>query len=80
MPKGPHSPYVVDGMKIRILRDRAGWSLSRFAQAVDTDISHLSKVERGLHQPSASLRNRIAEALGISIDEIAELRAGADAA
>lgn len=74
MAKAPHSVFVVDGAKIRHMRDRAGWSLSAFAKELDTDISHLSRIERGKGQPSARLRNRIAEVLAVSLDEIAQLR------
>jgi transcriptional regulator with XRE-family HTH domain len=71
------SPLVVDGPKVRLIRDRAGLTLRQFARDVITDATHLSRVERGLAQPSASLRNRIAARLGVSIDDIARPRQAA---
>lgn len=74
MAKAHHSIYVVDGPKIRQLRDRAGWSLNRFAKALGTDTTHMSRIERGKGQPSPELRNRIANLLRVEIEEIATLR------
>jgi transcriptional regulator with XRE-family HTH domain len=78
----PRSVYVVDGPKIRRMRDRAGFSLSQFAHALGTDISHLSRIERGRGQPGVDLRNRMATVLGVTVEEIAALRepVGASAA
>ncbi len=62
----------VDGPKIRIMRDRAGFSLRQFAREVRADPTHLSRIERGTGSPSPSLRNRIAERLGVTVDDIAK--------
>lgn len=77
MANRPRSVLLVDGPKIRDLRDRAGLSLSAFARDLDTDTSHLSRIERKLGQPSVALRNRIAARLGVSLDEIAQPRQAA---
>lgn len=71
----PQSQFVTDGPKIRIMRDRAGYTLSRFARELGTDVSYLSRIERGLQQPGIELRNRIADKLGVTVDDIARLRA-----
>lgn len=69
----PQSTYVTNGESIRILRDRAGYSLRGFAHKVGTDPSHLSRIERGAGQPSNSLRRRIAEHLGVDPSDISDL-------
>jgi transcriptional regulator with XRE-family HTH domain len=77
MANRPRSVLQVDGDKIRELRDRAGLTLTAFARDVGTDVSHLSRIERGAGGPSNALRNRIAARLGVSIDDIAKPRAKA---
>ncbi|GGM52853.1 hypothetical protein GCM10007977_063040 [Dactylosporangium sucinum] len=56
------------------MRDRAGLSLTAFARDLETDVSHLSRIERGTGQPGVALRNRIAARLGVSLDEITQPR------
>jgi transcriptional regulator with XRE-family HTH domain len=73
----PRSVLEVDGHKIRELRDRAGLTLTAFARELETDTSHLSRIERKLGQPSIALRARIAARLGVSLDEIARPRQAA---
>ncbi len=73
----PQSQFVTNGPAIRILRDRAGYTLSAFADILGTDRSYLSRIERGLQQPGIALRNRIAKELGVTVDDIATLPAAA---
>ncbi len=68
------SAFVTDGPKVRLLRDRAGYTLRKFAAELRVHPAYLSKVERGERQPGIELRNRIATALGVPLDDIAELR------
>ena len=55
------------GAQIR-RRRRARWTtLSELASACEIDISALSKIERGLRDPSLRQMERIASALGTSL-------------
>jgi transcriptional regulator with XRE-family HTH domain len=66
----PQSVLKVDGSKVRELRDRAGLTQKEFAAALSTDPAHLSRIERGLGQPSIKLRSRILARLGVAVDAI----------
>lgn len=70
MNRGQQSRHKVDGPRIRDIRDRAGITLSRLARDLGTDPTHLSRIERGLGQPGIALRNRIAVALGVTVEAI----------
>ena len=64
------SVLKIDGPKVRELRDRRGLTLKDFAAQLDTDKTHLSRIERNLSQPSIRLRTRILERLGVQLDDI----------
>jgi transcriptional regulator with XRE-family HTH domain len=55
------------------MRDRAGYTLTRFAAELGVNVTYLSRIERGLQQPGIVLRNRIAAKLGVDLDDIAHL-------
>lgn len=58
------------GAKIRQLRRARGYGLNEFAELVGVSRGYLSQLERGVKQkPSAALLARIADGLGISVDE-----------
>lgn len=66
-----HRPILAtNGLAIRDIREQAGLTLRGFARHIGTTPIHLSKVERGLVRPQANLRNRIANGLGVAVDEI----------
>jgi transcriptional regulator with XRE-family HTH domain len=68
--QGRQSARRVDGPRIRELREDAGVTLSRFARSINTNPTHLSRIERGLGQPGVELRVAIAAKLGVGLDEI----------
>lgn len=73
------SALVTDGPAIRAMRDRAGYTLRRFAAELGVDVGHLGRVERGERQPGIALRNRIAAALGVDLEAIVTSPADPDA-
>src|SRR5690606_34040037 len=65
------------GERIREKRLEQGLTLERVAFDADMDASNLSRIERGMQQPSSALLKRIATALHISVSELyGELEGG----
>ena len=64
------------GKVIRALRTERGDSLETLAFEVGTDASNLSRIERGLQQPSEDVLKAIAAALQSSITELYALAEG----
>lgn len=64
------------GKVIRALRTERGDSLETLAFEVGTDASNLSRIERGLQQPSEDVLKAIAAALQSSIAELYALAEG----
>lgn len=59
------------GQKIKKLRTKLGLSQDDFARKADVPYTTLTKVETGvIKKPSVFVVNKIAKALGISIDEL----------
>lgn len=64
------------GKVIRALRTERGDSLEKLAFEVGTDASNLSRIERGLQQPSEDVLKAIAAALQSSVAELYALAEG----
>lgn len=64
------------GKVIRALRTERGDSLEKLAFEVGTDASNLSRIERGLQQPSEEVLKAISAALQSSIAELYALAEG----
>lgn len=64
------------GKVIRALRTERGESLEKLAFDVGTDASNLSRIERGLQQPSEEILKSIASALQSSVAELYALAEG----
>lgn len=61
----------VNGTAIRRIREDSGKSLRQLvADVKDLSAGHLSRVENGIVQPSPAMLRRIADALGVSLDDI----------
>jgi transcriptional regulator with XRE-family HTH domain len=52
--------------KIRQLRDEKGFTLEQVAEAVDTSVQQLSRLERGERRLTVEWMDRIASALGVA--------------
>lgn len=57
-------------IKLKLLRTQAGMTLEELAQAADLTRSYVSKVERGLANPSIGVALKLAEALKLPVDEL----------
>jgi|JI10StandDraft_1071094.scaffolds.fasta_scaffold03047_11 transcriptional regulator with XRE-family HTH domain len=55
------------GLKIKEFRQKAGMSQADLAYSIQMDAQNISRIERGLVNPSAYAVKQICEALGISI-------------
>lgn len=67
---------IVTGMQalgetIRVLREERGHGLRRFALRVAVSAPHLSRIERGLANPTPEVIKRIADELGVTVTTIA---------
>lgn len=52
---------------LQALRQRSGWSVSKFAVAVQTTHSHISNIEAGRRQASPELILRMAQVLDVPL-------------
>lgn len=58
---------VVNGASLRAIRERSGWSLGKFAAAVETKHSHISNLEAGRRKASPELLVRMAKVLDVPL-------------
>ena len=61
---------MVDGAKIRRLREEAGLRMHEIAEAVGVSEMQVSYYERCLKNPSVNTLKRIADKLGVKVDEL----------
>jgi len=66
------------GRNIKLLRARRGLSQANFAEKANISIPFLSNIERGIKYPQPDMLSRIANALGVEVNELfmANLEAG----
>lgn len=62
---------IVLGKKIRTIREASGQSQVNLAQAAGISQGYLSQLEAGEREPTLSIAARLAQALKISLDELA---------
>lgn len=63
-------PYADHGKHLRRLRLRTGKSQESLAAEIGTTRRHMIRLENGEHLPSAPMKERLAEALGVDGGEI----------
>ena len=61
------------GAAIRTLREKKGATQEEIAQAASITVAHLSKIERGLTNPTWGTVSAIAGTLGVSTVEVGKL-------
>lgn len=61
---------MIDGKKIRMLREKAGLIQVELGKKVFVSQSMIDYVERGVKKPSAELLKRIADCLSVTVDEL----------
>ena len=73
---GPADPWSAFGRYLRGQRQLARLSLRQLAQLTRVSNPYLSQIERGLHQPSVAVIKALAQALGLSVEELLAQAAG----
>lgn len=58
------------GKRLRALREERGWSQEEFADRAGLHRTYVSAVERGVRNPTLSVLERIAKAMGITLSEL----------
>jgi len=58
------------GRNIKLLRARRGLSQANFAEKANISIPFLSNIERGIKYPQPDMLSRIANALGVEVNEL----------
>jgi transcriptional regulator with XRE-family HTH domain len=58
------------GKNIKLLRARRGLSQAEFAEKANISIPFLSNIERGIKYPQPDMLSRIANALGVEVNEL----------
>ena len=61
---------MVDGEKIRRLREASGMTMDELAQEVGLSFQMMSYIERNLRDTTAEKLKRIADKLGVKVDEL----------
>ena len=61
------------GARLKRLRERRGWSQQELAERAEVPYETIYRVERGRHQePRVSVAVKLARALGVSLDVLAD--------
>ncbi len=55
---------------LKHFRQQKGYTLKEFASLLDTQMNNLARWERGVVEPKIYIVARMAEALGVSIDQL----------
>ena len=71
-------PWDAFGRYLRTQRQLAQLSLRQLAELTRVSNPYLSQIERGLHQPSVAVIRSLAEALGLSTEQLLAQAAGID--
>ncbi len=74
------NPRFVLGLKIRRLRKQQGLTLKNVADRTGIAVSYLSEIEKGKKYPKPEKLMVLAEALGVSFDELVSLQVSEDLA
>ncbi len=60
-------------LRVREIRERRGLTQRALSIAADLDVGTVHRIEKGKHNPTISVAVRLAEALGVSLDELVVL-------
>lgn len=61
---------MIDGNKIRFMREQKGLNQTQLGELVGVEQSMIGYIERGIKRPSVELLARIAECLGVKMDDL----------
>ena len=62
------------GVQVRKLRQAKGISMRKFALQIDMEYSQLSKIERGVSNPTISTASVLAEGLEVHVKELFDFK------
>lgn len=63
---------ITFGRRVQVLRKQKGLSQRELAASVGAHIRNISSIERGLSLPVVGLAWRIAQTLGVTLDELCD--------
>jgi transcriptional regulator with XRE-family HTH domain len=69
----PAEPQIGLAKAIRLLRRQAQLSQATLAEKADLHASYLARIESGSEDPTWGDMRRVAEALGVSMEELTEI-------
>ena len=58
------------GTKLRILRERRGFTLRQLAELLGVHYTHLNKIELGQKRPSTDLVLKVAQVFDVTTDQL----------
>lgn len=61
---------IAMGIRIRAVREQAGWTQELLAEMIDISPVHLSRIENGRVTPRVDILMRLSEILQVSMDEL----------
>jgi len=62
------------GIRLQTLRRQAGLTQEQLAEATEVSVDFISLVERGINAPSFDTLEKLAKALGVSIQELFDFK------
>jgi ribosome-binding protein aMBF1 (putative translation factor) len=62
--------YPNDGVTLKTLRLKAGFTQIQLAAALETSQPHVARIESGRQEPNLSTLRKLAKALGVQLDEL----------
>ena len=73
--------FVIDGTKVRQIRDRQGLTARQLAKRVGISEAYMGRLEKNERQPSPAVRKALTDALCVPLEDIAvDATAGQNAA
>jgi transcriptional regulator with XRE-family HTH domain len=71
-----HHKKIVFGLKVRQLRQEAGWNFEELSKNTGISISYLNEIEKGKKHPQPENQQKLADALGVSVDYLCSPQLG----
>lgn len=62
--------YPDDGVTLKTLRLKAGFTQIQLAAALETSQPHVARIESGRQEPNLSTLRKLARVMGVSIDDL----------
>lgn len=66
--ESPQLQRIIFGLKIRQFRQERGWNFDDMSRETGISISYLNEIEKGKKYPKATYRQKLADALGLSVE------------